>query len=98
MSDLEFRWFLDSSAPFVIAPYRRKFAVSCEGSLLYWGFPKKDCERWAEKMIGVRQEWAETKAAEAQAAADAKAARLARRQALADARAELAARQTAFEF
>lgn len=92
--ELEFRWWLESPEPFEIAPYRRKFCVSCEGSMLIWGSSRKECENWVRKAEGARADHAAAKAGDAAREAERKAARTARR----DAAAANAASQLSFGF
>lgn len=98
MEEIEFRWFLESAAPYLVERAGSRWIVSCEGSALYWARRRSECDHWAQKMEGVRIEWAATVAAEAAAAAEARACAQAARAARAASRAAAAAAQYSFAF
>lgn len=83
--DREFRWFLDSTAPFLTErdPDSGKYLVTCEGIALYWGARgsrgPNECANWIRGIEGARIDWAATKAAEAADMAERQSARAARR-------------------
>lgn len=75
---MAFEWILESEKPLSVIPYRRKFAVELEGSLLLWGVTRGAAEAYIAKVMGARADYRERLAAEAAAKAQAKAERAAK--------------------
>lgn len=92
----EFDWFLKSEAPFELAPCMggRRWAVTCEDSVVQVFRLKREAVAWIPKVEGAREDYRTIRELDARAAEELRAHRRAAR----DRAAERAAAQLSFDF